>query len=286
MKVVLKALLLLSTLLFSSTVVADELINTIENLEKELEATVGFTAYDLKSGERWEYNADKRFAMASTFKVLACAALLKKVELNKELAALEVIVERKDLVSYSPVLDKLDDRTPITLHQLCDATLVHSDNTAANLILEVLGGPQAVTELARSLGDTVTRLDRWETELNESKPGDPCDTTSPRAMLNDLEQLLLGEVLTPKDRAQLRNWMQRTQTAKSLFRAVLPNTWEIADRTGAGGYGTRNYVAVIWPPEREPFIVTVFMTNTQASFAERNAAIRALGEVIREQISN
>ncbi|WP_417688522.1 class A beta-lactamase [Pseudidiomarina sp.] len=285
----LKTILLLTStllLLLSVNVAANELVKTVAALETKLQARIGFAAHNLNSDQRWEYKANERFATASTFKVLACAALLKKSELRKELITSKVIMNKEELVAYSPVLDKLDHGTPIAMLELCEATLVSSDNTAANYILKVLGGPQAVTEFARSLGDTVTRLDRWETELNEAKPGDLRDTTTPRAMLDNLTQLLLGDELAAENRSQLIDWMRRTQTASSLFRAVLPSDWVIADRTGAGGYGTRNFIAVIWPPEKEPLVVTVFITNTEASFAERNAAIREVGKAVVKQVSN
>jgi beta-lactamase class A len=269
--------------LFTSVAAADQhnaLIKTVEKVADDLEARVGFSAYDLQSGQRWEYHADQRFAMSSTFKTLACAALLHRVDTGQANLARKVNVSESDLVTYSPITEKHADGEAMTLLDLCEATLTTSDNTAANLILRELGGPEAVTSFARHLGDDVTRLDRWETELNEALPGDNRDTTTPNAMVRNLQTLLLGDALSEPSREQLRDWLEGNQVADGLFRAAVPEGWTVADRTGAGGFGSRSITAVIWPPERQPIVVALYLTQTEASFEERNAAIAEIGEAI------
>ena len=173
----------------------------------------------------------------------------------------------------------------MTLFELCDATMTTSDNTAANLVLQALGGPSAVTTFVRGMGDATTRLDRFETELNEASPGDARDTTTPNAMLGTLEKLVLGDVLSDDARQQLEAWMKGNTVADGLFRAAMPFDWVIADRTGAGGYGSRAITAIIWPPEQAPTVVVFYITDTEASFEARNAAIASLGEVVQEVLS-
>jgi len=241
---------------------------------------VGFSAYDLESGQRWKYQADERFAMSSTFKTLACAALLHRVDAGQENLERAVSFSESDLVTYSPITEKYAGGQTMTLSDLCEAALTMSDNTAANLILRSLGGPEKVTSFARSLGDDVTRLDRWETELNEAVPGDNRDTTTPNAMVKNLQSLLLGDALSGKPREQLHDWLKRNQVADGLFRAVVPEGWIVADRTGAGGFGSRSITAIIWPPERQPIVVALYLTQTEASFSERNEAIAEIGEAI------
>ncbi len=256
------------------------LIKTVAKVADDLEALVGFAAYDLESGQKWQYHADQRFAMSSTFKTLACAALLHRVDAGQENLARKVRVSETDLVTYSPITEKYAGAEALSLSDLCEATLTTSDNTAANLVLRALGGPAAVTSFVRRLGDDVTRLDRWETDLNEALPGDNRDTTTPNAMVKNLQTLLLGDVLSETSRERLRGWLEGNQVADGLFRAAVPEDWIVADRTGAGGFGSRSITAVIWPPERQPIVVALYLTQTDASFEERNAAIAEIGEAI------
>ncbi|WP_417339110.1 class A beta-lactamase [Halomonas kashgarensis] len=258
----------------------DSLIDTVERIAGELEARVGFAAHDVESGQRWEYHADQRFAMSSTFKTLACAALLHRVDTEEESLDRTVSFSESDIVTYSPVTEEYAGRQAMTLSELCEAALTMSDNTAANSILQALGGPEKVTAFARSLGDEVTRLDRWETELNEAAPDDQRDTTTPNAMVKNLERLLLGDALSVTSRDQLRDWLERNQVADELFRAAVPEGWIMADRTGAGGFGSRSITAMIWPPERKPIVVALYLTQTKASFSERNEAIAEIGDAI------
>lgn len=262
----------------------DNLLTEVDRIERQLDARVGFAAYDLETGQRWEYNADQLFAMSSTFKTLACAVLLQRVDEGNEQLERRVKVSASDIVTYSPVTEAYADNREISLFELCEATMTTSDNTAANLILQAIGGPQAVTEFVRELGDSVTRLDRWETELNEAAPHDERDTSTPNAMVSNLEKLVVGNALSSQSKNQLREWLVNNEVADGLFRSQMPDEWVIGDRTGAGGFGSRSITAVIWPPEREPTIVAFYITETDASFEERNTAIAELGSVIRDAI--
>ncbi|EXJ11293.1 class A beta-lactamase [Nitrincola nitratireducens] len=262
----------------------DALMTELQRIENVLDARIGFSAYDSETGVRWEYNADQRFAMSSTFKTLACAALLQRVDSNQEQLERTVSFSKSDLVTYSPITEQHADNREMSLFELCEATMTTSDNTAANLILQAMGGPGVVTEFAREIGDNVTRLDRWETELNQATPGDDRDTTTPNAMVANLKGLLLGDVLSPNSKSQLREWLVGNKVADGLFRASMPAEWIIADRTGAGGFGSRAITAVIWPPERLPIVVAFYITETTASFEDRNTAIAELGRVIKDVV--
>jgi beta-lactamase class A len=155
-----------------------------------------------------------------------------------------------------------------------------SDNTAANIVLKSLGGPEDFTAFIRSIGDEKTRLDRWETELNEATPGDPRDTTTPAAALKSLQKLVLGKALSETSRSQLERWMIGNKVGGPLLRASLPEDWKIGDRTGAGGHGSRSVVAVIWPPNRKAVVAAIYLTETEASMEERNQAIAEIGSVL------
>ena len=170
----------------------------------------------------------------------------------------------------------------MTLAELCEAAMTRSDNTAGNLILRSLGGPAFATAFARSLGDKMTRLDRWETDLNEATPGDPRDTTTPSAMAPLLRKLLLEKQLSRKSREQLIAWLVANTTGDARLRAGLPSDRRIADKTGTGERGTANDIAAIWPPQRKPFVVSVFVTDTKASLAVRNAKIASIGREVTQ----
>lgn len=258
---------------------------TARQVEVQLEARVGLAVYDTESGSSWHYNADKRFPMTSTFKVLACGMLLAKNDDGIEDINRLVLIEQSDLVSYSPVTENWLGKE-VSLYQLCDATMRTSDNTAANKVLEALGGPAAVTAFIRSIGDDITRLDRWETNLNQATPGDVRDTTTPAAMATSLKQLLLGDLLSSSAKETLAGWLVSNEVGGPLLRSGLPGDWIIGDRTGAGGHGSRGVVAVIWPPQRAPVIASVYISQTEASIEQRNAAIASIGIALAATVRN
>ena len=267
-------------LTFSSNARENDLIATVQQIEASLDARVGIAVYDKETNQNWQYHADDRFPMSSTFKTLACAALLVRVDSDQEQLERIVVFDESELVAYSPVTEIHVGAPGMSLDDLCKATMSVSDNSAANFILEAIGGPQALTQFIRSIGDEITRLDRWETRLNEAVPDDERDTTTPNAMVMTLEQLVLGETLSLESRQKLENWLKGNEIGDDLFRAGVPCDWEIGDRTGAGGYGSRSIAAVLWPPQRKPVIATVYITETEASFDDRNAAISEIGGAI------
>lgn len=259
---------------------ANPLLEMVRAVEQRLDARVGVALYDPATGETWSYQGDDRFPITSTFKTLACAALLSRVEKGVEDLDRRVAFTEDDLVTYSPVTETRTGEPGMTLEELCEATMTTSDNSAANFVLEALGGPDSVTGFARDLGDTITRLDRTETTLNEATPGDPRDTTTPNAMVNNLRKLVLGDTLTNGSRDTLTSWLRGNRVSDNLLRAVTPQDWKIGDRSGAGGYGSRSITAVLWPPNREPLVLAIYITETEATFDERNSAIADIGHVV------
>jgi beta-lactamase class A len=168
----------------------------------------------------------------------------------------------------------------MTLAEICAAAIDFSDNTAANLILANIGGPAGFTRFARSLGDTVTRLDRIETALNESLPNDPRDTTTPSAMAANLNSLLLGSSLSPASRNQLTEWLLANTTGGTRLRAGVPANWRVGDKTGTGDHGSTNDIGILWPPNAKPLLVCAYLTGTTASLDQRNATIAAVGRAM------
>jgi len=262
--------------------VADDLNAELLRLETAIQGRLGVAVLDTATGRRLGQRGDERFPMCSTFKLLASGAVLARVDAGREDLDRRIKFEASDLVTYSPVTKDRVGGEGMTLAELCKAGLTQSDNTAGNLLLANLGGPAAITAFARSLGDNVTRLDRIETALNEATPGDPRDTTTPDAMAANLNALVLGDRLSERSRGQLAQWLIANQTGAAKLRAGLPADWRVGDKTGGGDFGTTNDVAVLWPPGRQPLIVAVYLTETKASFDDRNATIAAVGRAVEK----
>ncbi|MEV1077713.1 class A beta-lactamase [Streptomyces sp. NPDC050211] len=242
------------------------------SLERQFDARLGVYALDTGTGRSVGYRADDRFAYASTFKALAAGAILRKYGTD----GIDKVVKysRDDLVENSPVSENFVD-TGMTLRGLCAATLWYSDNTAVNLLLDELGGPDGLEKVLEEFGDDVTEMDRYETEMSEGTPGDIRDTSTPRAMAGSLRAFLLGDALKSDERLLLRQWMTTNMTGRTLIRAGVPKPWDVADKSGTAGYGGRNDIAVIWPDDGgNPILMTVLSTRGKKD-AERDDALIA-----------
>jgi beta-lactamase class A len=257
--------------------------NTISKIiaEQELKtgARIGVSIYDLAANDLWNYNGNLRFPLMSTFKALACAKLLFDVEKGIQSFETSTTITKKSLVTWSPITEKNIDEK-ITLKQACSAAMIMSDNTAANIVLTGIKGPKALTQFMRDIGDDVTRLDRIEPDLNEAIDGDKRDTTTPNAMVKSLHTLLFGDELSQTSKDQLKQWMMNNKVTGSLLRSVLPKQWSIADRSGSGGFGSRAITAVVWSDKRTPLIISIYLTQTDTSFAQRNKTIADIGKEI------
>jgi beta-lactamase class A len=258
----------------------DKLAKELTRLEAESGGRLGVAVLDTLTGARIGHRADQPFLMCSTFKVLAVGAILSRVDAHAEKLDRRIVFTKGDLVSYSPVTEHQLGGDGMSLADLCEAAITRSDNTAANLLVASLGGPAKVTAFARTLGDPVTRLDRVEPDLNIGEPGNPRDTTTPNAMVSDLRKLVLGEVLSSASRDQLAAWMVGSKTGDARLRAGLPVGWRVGDKTGSGTHGTANDIAVIWPAERAPIIVSVYLTGASGSTDQQNATIAAVARAV------
>jgi beta-lactamase class A len=230
----------------------------LEELEVELGVRLGVYVLDTGTGLEVAHRADERFAYASAHKALSAGAVLARTtdaELDRPVA-----FTAADLVPYSPVTAQRLE-TGMTLREVAEAAVTVSDNTAANLLLAELGGPEGFEQALRDLGDDVTQVDRLEPELNEAAPGDDRDTSTPRAMATSLRSYVLGDALAEDDRRTLTDWLLASTTGAGLVRAGVPDGWRVGDKSGSGGFGTRNDIAVVWPPDREPLVVAVMSSS-------------------------
>ncbi|MCU5707642.1 MULTISPECIES: class A beta-lactamase [Bacillus] len=229
-------------------------------LEKEFDAKLGIYALDTGTNQTVTYRSDERFAYASTHKVLAVGALLQK----KSIEDLDQKIKytSKDLVNYNPITEKYVG-TGMTLKELADASIRYSDNTAQNLILKQLGGPSEFKKSLREIGDSVTNPERFEPELNEVQPDDTRDTSTAMALATSLQTYALSDILPIEKRSFLIDLMKRNTTGDNLIRAGVPAGWEVADKTGSGSYGTRNDIAIIWPPNKNPIVLAILSNHAK-----------------------
>ncbi len=260
-----------------------DLAAAFKTLEERTGARLGVAAHDTGSDNRIGYREDERFAMCSTFKFLAAAAVLARVDREEEELNRIVKFKKSDLVDYSPVTEKHLD-SGMSLAAICEAAVTMSDNTAGNLMLDNIGGPKGLTEYARRLGDATFRLDRRETDLNEAKPGDPRDTITPIAILKDLQKTAIGDALGKSSRDQLIEWLLGSKTGDKRLRAGLPKDWSVGDKTGTSDSGMANDIAVIWPPERKPILLAVYLYDPKGTPDSRNEIHQKVAKLVVENL--
>lgn len=256
----------------------------IRQIEAGSGGRLGVAVLDTHTNIAYAHRGDQRFPMCSTFKFLAAALVLARVDRGQEQLTRRIAVQASDIVPHSPATQPRVGGVPMMVTELCEATMTLSDNAAANILLAGFGGPAGLTAYARSLGDELTRLDRTEPALNEATPGDPRDTTTPQAMLQTMQKILLGDALSPMSRAQITRWLLDNKTGDRKLRALLPAGWRVGDKTGGGAYGTNNDIGVLWPPGRAPVLVTAYLTQTTAEQAVRDRALAEVGRLAAETV--
>jgi len=244
---------------------------------------LGLHVFDTHTGRRWSFDDDSRYAMASTFKMLLAAAVLQRADLGTISLDQQVKLQASDMLSHAPVTSKHLDGT-LTVRELCAAVVEVSDNPAANLLLKMIDGPSGLTRFFRSLGDRQTRLDRYELDLNSNLPGDPRDTTTPRAMVHSMEQVLTKEVLSPASREMLLGWMINASTGLKMVRQGLPAPWKVGDKTGKGENGAVNDLVIAWPSGRKPVLMALYLSDSKRTIAELSAVHAEIGGIVAQEV--
>ena len=257
----------------------------LAQLESNVGGRVGVAAIDTGSGARLGHRVDERFAMCSTFKWVLAAAVLAAVDSGHLSLDQRVAYGPRDLLEHAPVTAAQVAEGSLPVRSLCEAAVTVSDNTAANLLLKSIGGPQALTRYLRGVGDSITRLDRNELALNTNLPNDPRDTTTPVAMVATMQKILLGNTLSGDSRAILIDWLKNCKTGLQRLRAGLPPNWTAGDKTGTGVNGATNDVAIIWPPGRSPILIAAYMSESHASADALDAAHARIGRIVTAAFS-
>jgi beta-lactamase class A len=252
----------------------------LAKLETSLDGVrIGVFARNTQNNQHIEYRADEHFPMQSTFKVMAVSALLKKSMSNNQLLDQQVKVAKKDLVFWSPISEK-HRSDPMTYSQLCSAALMYSDNTATNLIVNQLGGPKALNAFARLIGDTAFDISHWEPNLN-SNPNRLQDSSTPKAMAESLEKLMLKSALAPAQKEQLLTWMKANTTGDARIRAGVPKGWVVADKTGSSAqYAIANDVGVIWPGKCAPIVMAIYSVHHKKKAAIADELIATITRTV------
>jgi beta-lactamase class A len=279
-----RTFLLLTFLAASAASGNDNAATRITAIETRTGGRIGVAALDTSNSKRIDYRPEERFPMCSTFKFLAAAAVLKRVDDKQEKLERFVSYGAKDILEYAPVTKEHLKDGGMTLRALCAAAIEQSDNTAGNLLLDAIGGPTGLTNFVRTLGDRVTRLDRIEPELNTAIPGDERDTTTPTAICSDMQRLLLGDALSEASHRQLEDWLRRNETGGSMIRAGVPSNWIVGDKTGRGANGATNDIAIIRPPNRAPILLAIYSVGSTATANDRAAAIAEVAKIVAESL--
>lgn len=259
----------------------------IKELEQTYGGRLGVSIWDSDSNTTLQYRSGERFAFCSTYKFLLVAAILKNVD-DKQLSLDQQIpYSSSDLLSYAPITRKhlQSPEGNMSIKQLSAAAIQYSDNTAANLLMNQLGGTKGLTDFMRSIGDKTTRFDRMEPELNSNLPNDERDTTTPDAMLKAMKKILLGSVLSSVSKDQLTQWLLNNTTGANKLRAGFPTFWPVGDKTGSGDNGATSDIAITWPDPDHPILVVVYYTDSKQSFENKNHVIEQVGKMVSEQFS-
>lgn len=262
---------------------ARALSDELAALEIQSQGRLGLYVLDTVSGAEAGWRGDERFPMCSTFKTLLAARVLYLAQRDEIRLWRKLYYSPSEVVAWSPISEKRAGANGgMTVQELCEAMVLVSDNTAANVLLEASGGPAALTQWLRELGDGITRLDRNEPSLNTALPGDDRDTTTPQAMLQSLQKLLLGDVLEGYARALLQQWLVDSRTGDKRVRAGMPGDWKVGGKTGSGERGTACDTLVVWPTEQSaPLLVTAYLSGSQLDGAGREAVLARAGEAVK-----
>lgn len=264
---------------------ANGVTDRLRALEAQHGARLGVFARNLATGRAVRYRADELFPMCSLFKTLASAAVLRDLDRNGEFLSRRIHYTDADLPKEGSDKTRAHLADGMTVAELAEVAITFSDNGAGNLLLRELGGPTAITRFARSLGDRVTRLDRWETELNSAEPWRITDTTSPYAIGRTYGRLVLGDALNRRDRELLTHWLLNNTTSGTRLRAGLPKTWTVADKTGGGSYGTNNNVGIAWTPDGAPLVLALLTTKPEQAAARDDVLVADTAKVLADTLS-
>lgn len=251
----------------------------LTDLESRFGGRIGVSVSSMDKRAAWR--SGERFAYCSTFKLFLAACVLERVQEGRERLDRAIPVTADDMVSHAPTTGPAIGST-LTIEALCKATVELSDNPAANILIREIGGLDAWRTWYRSIGDRVTRVDRYETALNSALPDDPRDTTTPDQFLSNLEMVMTSALLSAGSLSLLKTWLLETPTGAGRIRAGVPAGYSVAHKTGTGARNSYNNIGTIWPPSGEPLHIAVFYTGARDAAADQLDAVVA--EAVRRSL--
>jgi len=285
---VLKSLIRISTamLLFFSCSVCSiakqgqplAVLQQLAKLERNAGVSLGVYAYDTNSGKTIAYHADDSFPVESTFKLLLAAQLLKASEENKNLLRQTITYSKSDLVPWHPITGQYVNSS-LSTQALAEAAISYSDNTAANLLFKLLGGPEKLTQFAHQLGNKSFNMQHYEPALN-ADPAKQIDASTPRDMGISLQKLLLGSILTSPHKKLLLTWLRNSTTGYKRIRSAADIAWVVADKTGTGSYSNTNDIALLWSPACKPIVLAIYSAAAKASNKHHDELVAAASSVV------
>jgi len=255
--------------------------------ERETGGRIGVYAQNIKTGRVLAWRAQERFVMCSTFKASLAALVLKRIDHGQDHPDHMIPYGIVDIPDdwHAPVAKENLAKGALSVIDMCAAAVEYSDNTFANLLLNRVGGPSALTAFWRSMDDRITRLDHNEPILNFSPPGDPHDTTTPLAMAGTLRRLVLGNVLSSGSRGLLTQWMVNCKTGDNRLRGGLPKDWRIADKTGNNGSDAAGDIAVIWPKADAAVLICTYTRGGSPTAAQLEAVFAHIGQMVARRLA-
>jgi len=263
---------------------ADDIDVRLAALEKRTGGRLGVSVLDTETNIGFDYRETERFPMLSTFKTLAVACVLARIDQNEDVLERRIQFSKADLVTYSPATEKFADGAGMPLSAICEAAVTLSDNTAGNLLLAQVGGPKGLTAWLRSIDDTQTRLDRIEPDLNESLKGDPRDTTTPAAMRETITKLIAGDALSVQSREHLLGWLVGNKTGDQRLRAGLPKNGTVGEKTGTTDRGGACDVGLFRPERHQPIFISAYVAEATVPVQGLNPVFAEIGRMVGEML--
>jgi beta-lactamase class A len=260
-------------------------IAAVTEYERDSGGHMGLFAKNLRTGAEVRWRAHERFVMCSTFKASLAALVLARVDRGQDRMDALVAFSPADLLEWAPVAKQNLEKGAMSVADMCAASIELSDNTCANALLARVGGPTAITAFWRSIGDTVSRLDHNEPELNRTPRGEPYDTTTPAAMAGNLHTLVLANTLSPNSRERLTEWMMGCKTGDNRLRAGLPKDWRIGDKTGNNGKDAFGDIAVAWSIRDDPVLICAYTRGGAPTPSQVDTVFAEIGRFVGMHLS-
>jgi beta-lactamase class A len=242
--------------------------------------TVGVAVIHVETGRVVSIEGAKPLPLYSVFKLPLAVSVLKNVEENRLLLEKKIRITPEDVVPGSQFnLDLWRKPVERSVRELLEVSIVRSDNTSSDKLLELVGGPAAVTARMRSMGfaniDIHSSVHQYVAQRTNPNTGPAED------LAQLLAQLQAGNILRPPQLEVLLGFMGRAMTGEARLRGTLPKGTPVADKTGTGEAGSStNDVGIITLPEGKGHLaMAVLISGSKLPAEEQEKLIAELARV-------